>query len=209
MAGKSESLEAADADLFKGATWVICPSLTASESAIQSVIGIVVAAGAEAYMPDPVEHDSYVAGVSHLPFMVAATLVNTVSKDQSWRDMRTLAASGFRDTTRLALGSPVMHRDILLANRVAAIRWIDQFTAELGDMRALLAENTETTGQQIHDYLTRAQDERAKIEATVRRSDEQATPGSESLANQSVGDQVGRMFLGGFGRKKRDDRPEH
>src|SRR5690606_5211466 len=45
MAGKSESLEAADADLFTGATWVICPSLTASESAIQSVLGIVAAAG--------------------------------------------------------------------------------------------------------------------------------------------------------------------
>jgi prephenate dehydrogenase len=206
MAGKSESLEAADADLFAGATWVICPSVTASETAVQSVLGIVAACGAEAYFTDPVEHDSYVAGISHLPFLISATLINTVSADPAWRDMRTLAASGFRDTTRLALGNPIMHRDILLSNRAAAIRWIDQVTAALGDVRAMLEREDEDAGKAIFDYLSHAQDERARLEAGIRRSDEQATPGSDSVSNQGVGDQVSRMFLGGFGRKKRDDR---
>ncbi len=208
MAGKSESLEAADADLFNGATWVVCPSVTASESAVQSVLGIVAACGAEAYFTDPVEHDSYVAGISHLPFVLAATLVNTVSADPAWRDMRTLASSGFRDTTRLALGNPVMHRDILLSNRRSAIRWIEQITATLDDVRGLLEAEGDESGKEIFDFLSRAQDERARLEGSIRRSDEQATPGSESLGNQGMSDQVSRMFLGGFGRKKRDEKPK-
>ena len=203
MAGKSESLEAADADLFRGATWVICPSPRATESAIQNVLGIVAATGAEAFFTDPVEHDSYVAGISHLPFLVAATLVNTVTADPSWRDMRSLAASGFKDTTRLALGNPVMHRDILLTNRAAVIRWIDQMVDSLQETRASLDGDPDRASERVLAFLIRAQDERARIEVAQRRSDEQALEG-DGLDKTSVSDQVGRMFLGGFGRKKRE-----
>ena len=52
--------------------------------------------------------------------------------------MKTLTAGGFRDTTRLAAGSPAMHRDILLTNRDAVIRWIDSFAGTLGEIRQML-----------------------------------------------------------------------
>jgi prephenate dehydrogenase len=203
MAGKSESLEAADANLFTGATWVVCPAVNASEQAVQSVLGIVAATGAEAYFTDPVEHDSYVAGISHLPFLIAATLVNAVTADPSWRDMRSLVASGFRDTTRLALGNPVMHRDILLTNRAAASRWIDQMVESLEEMRSLLGSDEEAAGARILEFLERAQDERARLEVPVNRAAEQAVD-ADGLGQQGVGDQVGRMFLGGLGRKRRE-----
>jgi hypothetical protein len=110
---------------------VVCPSVNASDTAIRNVLGIISATNAEAFFADPVEHDSYVAGISHLPFLMAATLMDTVTQDQSWRDMSSLASSGFRDTTRLALGDPQMHRDILMTNKTAVIRWIDQLQANL------------------------------------------------------------------------------
>ena len=73
MAGKTQSIEGADADLFVGATWCVSPSVTASEEAVRTVLGLVAAAGAEPFFIDPDEHDAFVAGVSHLPFVLSAS----------------------------------------------------------------------------------------------------------------------------------------
>jgi prephenate dehydrogenase len=205
MAGKSESLEAADADLFKGATWVVSPSPTASEAAIRNVLGLVAAVDAEAFFVDPAEHDSYVAGISHLPMVVAAALVRTATADQSWRDMRTLASSGFRDTTRLALGSPEMHRDISMTNRQALSRWIGQMIGTLESFRAELANSDDAAAREwIHQFFVQAQDDRAKAESVQKRSAEQNMIGDESLRTENVGESMSRMFLGGLGRRRRE-----
>lgn len=204
MAGKSESLEGADVDLFKGATWVVCPGVTASEAAIKNVLGLVAAVDAEAFFADPAEHDSYVAGISHLPMVVAASLVRTATVDQSWRDMRSLASTGFRDTTRLALGSPEMHRDISLTNRQALSRWIGQMITTLEDFRTDLAiEDEEEARERIHDFFVEAQDQRARVEVAMSRSSEQSPETSGSLKNETVSESMGRMFLGGLGRRDR------
>jgi prephenate dehydrogenase len=202
MAGKSEGLDAAEADLFKGATWAICPSVRASEDAIRNVLGIVAATGAETYFVDPVEHDSYVAGVSHLPFISAIALVNAVTSDTAWRDMRTMASTGLRDTTRLALGSPEMHRDIAVTNREAIIRWLDQYTVELQSIRDELAANDESLADELFKRFERAQDARARLEIPVHRSDEVMTESQKELSREGVGDQMQRMLFGGFRRRK-------
>ena len=205
MAGKSESLEAADPDLFRSATWVVCPSVSASEAAIKNVLGLVAAVDAEAFFADPAEHDSYVAGVSHLPMVVAAALVRTATADQSWRDMRTLASSGFKDTTRLALGSPEMHRDISLTNKAAISRWIDQMIVTLEDFRTTLAsDDEETVRDRIHEFFAEAQEQRARTEAVPSRSAERNPESADSLKSETVSDSVGRMFLGGFGRRDKN-----
>src|SRR5690349_9193909 len=59
MAGKAISIGGADADLFKGATWVISPSVRANDSALRNVLGLVAALGAEAFFVDPAEHGAY------------------------------------------------------------------------------------------------------------------------------------------------------
>lgn len=209
MAGKSESLEGADVDLFKGATWVVCPGVNASEAAIKNVLGLIAAVDAEAFFADPAEHDSYVAGISHLPMVVAASLVQAVTADQSWRDMRSLASSGFRDTTRLALGSPEMHRDISLTNRESLSRWIGQMINTLEDFRENLAiEDEETARKRIHEYFVEAQDQRARVEVNVSRAAEQSPETSASMKNETVSESMGRMFLGGLGRRGKDKKPE-
>jgi prephenate dehydrogenase len=205
MAGKSESLEAANADLFKGATWVVSPGVTASETAIRNVLGLIAAVDAEAFFVEPAEHDSYVAGISHLPMVVAAALVRTATADQSWRDMRTLASTGFKDTTRLALGSPEMHRDISMTNRAALSRWIGQMIDTLETFRADLADADEEAARtRIHDFFIEAQDQRARAETVASRSAEQALEGDKDLKRENMSETMGRMFLGGLGRRKRE-----
>lgn len=208
MAGKAEGLKGASADLFKGATWVICPSVSASEEAIRNVLGIVAATGAETYFVDPVEHDSYVAAVSHLPFVTAISLINAVTADTSWRDMRSLASSGLRDTTRLALGSPEMHRDIAMTNRESIVRWIDRFVDELQSVRRDLASDDEELSERLFKRFEQAQDARAHLEVPVQRSEEAMTPSQREAASDGVSDQMQRMFFGGFRRRGRRDKEE-
>ncbi|HYH12174.1 MAG TPA: prephenate dehydrogenase/arogenate dehydrogenase family protein [Thermomicrobiales bacterium] len=203
MAGKSAGLDAADAELFKGATWAICPSVTATEDAIRNVLGIVAATGAESYFVDPVEHDSYVAAVSHLPFVSAISLINSVTADPAWRDMRTLAATGLKDTTRLALGSPEMHRDIAVTNREAIARWIDTYVQDLLEVRSELLRNDESLAQSLLERFERAQDARARLEVAVQRSEEAMTESQREVSRDGFGDQMSRMLFGGLRRRDR------
>lgn len=204
MAGKTQSIEGADADLFAGATWCVAPSVTASEDAVRTVLGLVAAAGAEPYFVDPGEHDAYVAGVSHLPFVLSASLMNAVSRDTSWREMKTLTAGGFRDTTRLAAGSPAMHRDIVVTNRESVLRWIDTLTETLTEFRRHLASDDDAAIAEIEGFFDRARDARADWATMTSRDGELLQGTATELPTESVGDHMGRMFLGGFAKRLRN-----
>jgi prephenate dehydrogenase len=204
MAGKSMSIEGAEAVLFQGATWCVCPDTRASDDAIRNVLGMITALEAEPYFIDPMEHDAYVAGISHLPFVLSAGLVNAVSGDSSWRDMRTLTASGFRDMSRLAAGSPDMHRDIAATNKEALLRWIDEFSGQLQDFRDRLTSTEENAEEQIGEFFVRARDARADWATQTSREGELVHGTEAELSRESFGGQMGRMLLGGFGRRRAD-----
>ncbi len=204
MAGKTQSTEAAEATLFKGATWCVCPSVRASEAAVQTVLGLIAALDAEAQFIDAREHDGYVGGVSHLPFVLSSTLMNTVSASPAWRDMKLLSASGFRDVSRLAAGSAEMHRDICQTNRESVLRWIDEYTANLQAFRAVLADEGEGQGKALHEFFTRARDARADW-STAERTDGQLAQETESeLSKGAIGSQFGQMLFGGMLRRRGD-----
>lgn len=202
MAGKSLSIEGAEADLFKGATWCVTPSVNATDEAVRNVLGMITALGAESYFVDPNEHDAYVAGVSHLPFVISATLMNSLSSDSSWRDMKTLTASGFRDMTRLSGGSPAMHRDILLTNRDAVVRWIDSFQQELSNLREAVTTATEEDSAPVTAFFEKARDARAEWATQTTREGELLQGTEADLSKEGFGDQMGRMLFGGFMRRK-------
>lgn len=206
MAGKSESLAAADGSLFRGATWVICPSVRADEPAVRNVLGIVGALGAETYFVDPIEHDSYVAGISHLPFVAAAALMRATATDGAWRDMKTLSSTGFKDTTRLALGNPAMHRDILLTNRASVARWIDTYVDTLLSVKASLVSADDAARDQLLEFFTEAQDERARVEVQEARGGEQAGSVEGGITRENMSEHMGRMFLGGLGKRRKTPR---
>jgi len=141
MAGKELSgIEVADADLFRGCTYCIVPGRGASDDAVQTVVDLANAVGAHPVFVAAGEHDRYVAGISHLPLVVASALVMATAKNPRWSKMSELASTGYQSTTRLASQHPRMNRDICLTNGENIVSWIDDFTEELQRFRALIAE---------------------------------------------------------------------
>jgi prephenate dehydrogenase len=129
--------------------------------------------------------------------------MNTVARDRSWREMKTLTAGGFRDTTRLAAGNPDVHRDILLTNRDSVVRWIDSFIATLGELRQTLASGDESTAAALDTYLNEARDARAVWATQTTREGELLQGTAAELQPEGVSEHMGRMFLGGFAKRLR------
>lgn len=140
MAGMERAgIEAATAELYRGAQWALTPTAATAPDALARVRALVVALGAEPVELDAEAHDAAVAGVSHLPLTLAVALMRTLAQADDWPAMALLAAGGYRDATRVAAGDPVMGRDMLLANRAALLARLDSFTEALTAFREALA----------------------------------------------------------------------
>ncbi len=140
MAGKEISgIIAAQADLFHHCTYCLTPSQKATPEAVQTVTDMVMKLGAIPLTIGAQEHDNLVAGISHLPMLLSVVLVLATTGSPSWQLMAQLAASGYRDTTRLASGNPEVNAHICLSNPDAIISWIDIFIEELTRLRGLIA----------------------------------------------------------------------
>jgi prephenate dehydrogenase len=136
MAGSEQSgAKAADPTLFKDVIYCLTATPTTAQQAVQILEALVQAIGAKPYFIDPQEHDAYVAGISHLPFLLAVGLAEITGRSPAWKEMAPLAATGFRDTSRLASGDPQMHRDICLTNREGINRWLNEMIAFLVETR--------------------------------------------------------------------------
>jgi len=141
MAGKELSgIEVADADLFKGCTYCVVPGRSAPEAAVQTVVDLVHKVGARHVLLIAAEHDRFVAGISHLPLILASALVMATTQSPQWPKMSDVAATGYQSATRLASQHPRMNRDICLTNGENIVAWIDEFTRELQRLRSLVAE---------------------------------------------------------------------
>ena len=135
MTGKETAgIGSAEAGLFVGATYCVVAGRRADQATIDRVAALATGIGARPFFVDAAEHDSYVAAVSHLPFLMSTALVNLTAGSAAWPDLSRLAAGGFRDVTRLASGDPVMHRDICLTNQESILHWLDRLAGELGDL---------------------------------------------------------------------------
>ncbi len=127
----------ADANLYRGKTFVLAPlertspkALTLAHKLISTIGGLPLILAAE-------QHDALAALVSHLPYVVAVALMRATlaaGDEQAWQ----MAASGFRDTTRLAASDLTMMTDILLTNRAAVLDALSHFRAELEALTAAL-----------------------------------------------------------------------
>jgi prephenate dehydrogenase len=141
MAGKeSAGIANAQATLFQGKAYCVCPAVDASDSAVKSVLGLARLVGAEPLFIDPEEHDIYAGAVSHLPLMVSTALFSMLRASPAWTDMGTMASSGFSDVTRLAAGDAAMSHGIWATNRDALIHWLDRMSEELRRFRDMLKD---------------------------------------------------------------------
>lgn len=117
MAGRETSgFGASTPDLFIDRPWVVVPADPSDTVAIERVETLIRACAGRPLRMDAADHDAAVAGISHLPLVVAASLVEAVAGGPGWADARSLAASGWRDTTRLARGDVAMGAGMLTTN---------------------------------------------------------------------------------------------
>jgi prephenate dehydrogenase len=141
MAGSEQSgVEGADPDLFVGATWVLTPTLETDPAAYALVAAVVAELGADVVALSPADHDRLVAVVSHVPHLVAATLMNAAAEGaEAHGALLRLAAGGFRDMTRVAAGQPTIWPDICADNAEAIVAGLDRIVADLRDLRDKVA----------------------------------------------------------------------
>jgi prephenate dehydrogenase len=128
--------EHAEADLLVGRLVILTPSPTTDEAAVSRVAAFWEALGARIRCMGPEEHDRALALTSHLPHLAASGLAGLLHPELS-----DLTAGGFRDTTRIAAGDPVLWTAIFQANRDALLAALDRFDARLQRFRAALAAN--------------------------------------------------------------------
>ena len=107
---------AAQADLFLGRTWALCPLPETSAAAVAAVTSLAVACGAIPVMTDPETHDRWVALVSHAPHLVAVAMAARLAPSSVPADALALAGQGLRDVTRIAAGDSGLWTQILAAN---------------------------------------------------------------------------------------------
>lgn len=158
MAGKETwGLDVAEPDLFEGATYCIVSAPSTTPRATELVTKMIETIKANPLSISANEHDHLVGGISHLPLALSAILVSVTQKDPAWTQMAKLAAGGYRDTTRVASGSPQMGRDICLTNKPALIAWIDGFLAELTRFKEKIEQGSSA---EIESTLNRAKEGR-------------------------------------------------
>jgi prephenate dehydrogenase len=143
MTGTEQSgLEAANGDLYDGCVWCLTPTDRTSTHALHRVARVVEAIGAHPRILAAEAHDRAVALVSHLPLLAASALTLTVEQSPDGADALSLAAGGYRDTTRVASGSPRMARDICLANAGPLTASLDAYLGALQTLRIQVAEQS-------------------------------------------------------------------
>jgi prephenate dehydrogenase len=145
MTGKENSgIAHGEGSLFSSAPFVLCPSRRTTPAARARAIAVVEAVGAVPIEMDAARHDRIVAGISHLPYILSASLVGTISQEAEadsayWQ----LAAGGFRDTSRLASSDIRMMSDILSTNTRAVATLLALFRVKLAQMEAMLIAGDE------------------------------------------------------------------
>lgn len=171
MAGREQGgIAAADPNLFENAVYVLTPpteppgpwpeALAVLKDLIQ------VDLGASVTVMDAVTHDEVVAAVSHMPHVAAAAIVNALGQtaDKIPKALA-LAAGGFRDTTRIASGSPELWADICLHNSASVLRSVAYLQDQLeGFQEALLTRDVEG----LEEFFGKARDLRAEVPAAQR-----------------------------------------
>ena len=157
--GEKTGVLAARADLFEQAACILTPTKKSKPTAVRRLEHFWKALGARTLRLPPAEHDRLVSDSSHLPHVVAATLAGLVLDPRQPRAQAGLCASGFRDTTRVASGSPEMWRDIALANRKNLSRSVGAFMAELKRFQGALRRGDARSIEKIFATAKRRRDQ--------------------------------------------------
>ncbi len=161
IAGTENSGVAASVpDLYKNRRVILTPLEHTDPAAASRVRGMWEAAGAHVSEMEPAHHDAVLAATSHLPHVLAFTLVDSLARLGDREEIFTYAAGGFRDFTRIASSDPVMWRDICLANDDAIRRMIERFIDDLKEVGKAVQEHD---GHRLLEIFTSAKQARDRF----------------------------------------------
>lgn len=162
MAGSEKTGYVNSSDhLLENAYYAITPTAKSTPAKVEEYRQLVSDMGALPIVIDYKEHDYVVASISHLPHVIASSLVTTIKhSDNKQETMKLLAAGGFKDITRIASSSPEMWQQICLTNTDNIVKVLDNFINSLNSFKNIIANKEE---QSIYDRFEESRDYRNSI----------------------------------------------
>lgn len=162
IAGTEQSgVEASVPDLFVGHQVILTPDEVTEKKALNRVRSMWEAVGAKVTEMSPQHHDAVLAATSHLPHILAFSLVESLSRLEDRHEVFQYAAGGFRDFTRIAASDPAMWRDICLANESEILEMIGRYGKDLEQISRAIREQD---GELLLDLFQRARDARRRYD---------------------------------------------
>ena len=154
--------EAGFAELFENRWCILTPGVDTDAAAVERVSELWRRAGMTVETMDVAHHDQVLALTSHLPHLIAYTIVGTATDlgDELKKEVFKFSAGGFRDFTRIAASDPVMWRDIFLNNKDALLDVLGRFTEDLTALQRAISRGEEKA---LEDHFTRTRDIRRGI----------------------------------------------
>ena len=205
IAGAERSgVEAAKSDLFDRHMLILTPLPTSSAQAVAVLTRLWQAVGAEVVTMPVSRHDEVLAATSHLPHLLAFSLVDTLARESENREIFRYAAGGFRDFTRIAASDPTMWHDIFLANRDATLGILRKFQTDLEQVAQAIEQRDGQAlldvfgrAKSARDYFTQILQSRQRHSDDVRKnliaapihgglSGELSLPGDKSISHRAI-----------------------
>ncbi|MFC3711651.1 prephenate/arogenate dehydrogenase family protein [Sphingoaurantiacus capsulatus] len=154
--------DAGFATLFRNRWCIITPANDADPLAVERVKSFWTAIGSNVEVMDARHHDLVLAVTSHLPHLIAYTIVSTASdlEDVTRSEVIKYSAGGFRDFTRIAASDPTMWRDVFLSNKEAVLETLQRFSEDLSALQRAIRWND---GDALHTLFTRSRAVRRAI----------------------------------------------
>ena len=170
--------EAGFAELFDKRWCILTPPPGTDEAALARLTQLWEACGSRVEIMDAQHHDKVLAITSHLPHLIAYTIVGTATQleESQQREVVRYSAGGFRDFTRIAASDPVMWRDVFLNNREAVLEMLQRFTEDLTALQRAIRWGE---GEALESHFTRTRAiRRGIVEAQQAGSFDPREPGN-------------------------------
>ncbi|GAA0790580.1 bifunctional prephenate dehydrogenase/3-phosphoshikimate 1-carboxyvinyltransferase [Marinobacterium sediminicola] len=206
IAGAEKSgVRASDADLFEHHKVILTPLPETDPNATLELARLWQAVGAEVLQMEVGRHDEVLAATSHLPHLLAFSLVDTLAREEENLDIFRYAAGGFRDFTRIAASDPTMWHDICIANRDAILAQIDRYTQGVARLRRAIDQGDSegmlgifTRAKAARDHFTRLLNKASyssndhtravnlRARGGARLNGEFSLPGDKSISHRAI-----------------------
>ncbi|MEM9311059.1 MAG: prephenate/arogenate dehydrogenase family protein [Pseudomonadota bacterium] len=150
------------ATLFAGRWCILTPPMGTDQAALEALSDFWTRLGARVEMMDPDHHDLVLAVTSHIPHLIAFTIVGTASdlEEVTRSEVIKYSAGGFRDFTRIAASDPVMWRDVFLSNKGAVLEMLGRFTEDLTALQRAIRSGD---GETLHELFSRTRAIRREV----------------------------------------------